>query len=138
MSARRLTHLWPRLTGSTSVLAADPDDPSLPELGHQAGPAFLLAAERGPALVLLEPPQEPGPGQSPLVAGHLGAEHLHQRRRPGLRHAEEPLAVRRVSGVRSSCSSWLMSSGMESSHRGFAGTVQFLKRGWPPGRVEAA
>ena len=30
---------------------------------------------------------------------------------------------RRVSRVRSSCSSWLMASGLESSHLGFAGTV---------------
>ena len=51
------------------------------------GPARL------PAPVLLELLQEPGPGQGPLVAGHLGAEGLHQRRRPGLRHAEEPLDV---------------------------------------------
>ena len=82
-----------RVEGLDGQRHADPDDPSFPELGHQAGPPFLLAAKRGPAPVLLELPQEPGPGQSPLVAGHLGAEHLHQRRRPGLRHAEEPLAV---------------------------------------------
>ena len=33
---------------------------------------------------------------------------------------------RRVSRVRSTFSSWLMASGMKSSHRGFAGTVQVL------------
>ena len=45
---------------------------------------------------------------------------------------------RRVSKVRSRFSSWLMASGMESSHRGFAGTVQLLSAGWPPGRPKAA
>ena len=42
---------------------------------------------------------------------------------------------RRVSRVRSSCSSWLMASGMESSHRGFAGTVQLLTAGRRTGRL---
>ena len=41
---------------------------------------------------------------------------------------------RRVSRVRSSCSSWLMASGMERSHRGFAGTC----RSSAPGGQRAA
>ena len=45
---------------------------------------------------------------------------------------------RRVSRARSSCSSWLMASGMARSHRGFAGTVQVLSASRGTGRLAAA
>ena len=61
--------------------------------GDQARASPLLDAECGPAPVLLELLQELRPEQGPLVADELGPEGLHQRRRPDLRHAEEPFDV---------------------------------------------
>ena len=49
--------------------------------------------KRGPAAVFPELLQELRPRQRSLVAGELRPEGLHQRRRPGLRHAEEPFDI---------------------------------------------
>ena len=58
------------------------------------GPAsLLLAAERGPAAVLLELLQELRPRERPLVADELGPEGLHERGGAHLADAEEPLDV---------------------------------------------
>ena len=37
--------------------------------------------------------EELRPGERSLVAGHLGPEGLHERRRPGARDAEEPFEI---------------------------------------------
>ena len=65
--------------------------------------------------------EELRPGQRSLVAGHLGPEGLHERRRPGSRDAEELLEIAAGEEVRSIASSWRMASGMARSHRGVAG-----------------
>ena len=55
------------------------------------------------------------------MAGELGPEGLHERRRPGSRDAEELLEIAAGEEVAVERSSWRMASGMARSHRGVAG-----------------
>ena len=56
-----------------------------------------------------------------LVAGELGPEGLHERRRPGSRDAEELLDVAAREQVAVQRLELRMASGMARSHRGVAG-----------------
>ena len=71
----------------------DPGQPRLPELGQEPLPSFFFSAEGGPGPVFPELAEELRSGQRSLVAGHLGAEGLHEGGGPGGRDAEEPFDV---------------------------------------------
>jgi len=73
----------------------EPGQPGRLELGDQARASLLLDAERGPAVVLLELLQEPGPREGPLVAGELGPEGPHEG---GGAHLAVNLSVGAVAG----------------------------------------
>ena len=72
---------------------ADPGQPRRPELGQEPLPACCFAAEGGPRPVFPELAEELCSRERSLVAGELGPEGLHERRRPGSRDAEELLDV---------------------------------------------
>ena len=67
-----------RVEGLDGKRHPDPGHPRLPEFGDQAIPTFHFAAEGGPGPVFPELAEELRPGQRSLVAGHLGAEGLHE------------------------------------------------------------
>ena len=78
---------------SAGTLNRNPVSRACWSFGDQARASLLLDAERGPAPVLLELLQKPGPRQGPLVADELGPEGLHERGGAHLADAEEPLDV---------------------------------------------
>ena len=82
-----------RLERRTGHRDPDPGEPGLADRGDDPVAARRLAAEGGPCPVPAELAEELRPGQRSLVAGHLGPEGLHERRRPGSRDAEERLEV---------------------------------------------
>ena len=97
--------------------------------GDQARPSPLLDAERGPAEVLIDVLQELRAREASGLPTELGSVAALPLQHAVRRHG-------RVSRSGRAGSSWLMASGMESSHRGFAGTVEGPQRqgaAGPPG-----
>ena len=108
-----------------------PGQPRLPELADQALPTFLLDAECGPAPVFPELLQELRPRQRSLLPTNSAPKVFMSAAARTLPTPKSRSMSRRVRSGRSSCSSWLMTSGMARSHRGFAGTVEVLQRQVP-------
>ena len=130
-ASRRSAPRGPRVDDSPAATRSPPSSPTTPDVEphldppaldrhpHRAGlPACAHGLGGRPSACVYPPRRGTRPG-APLVC-----RRARQRRRPGPSTRRSTSC--RVSRVRWSCSSWLMASGMESSHRGFASTVEVL------------